>query len=121
MFETSEVRNCFSDAGWDSVKFHNAVAGIIAEEVYGHSWREVPGSTPVLYEGLLNEEIDIQMELWTDNLPTYNDDLAEGKFKELSVNFDDNYQGIYVPRYVIEGDSKRGIEALAPDLKYIWI
>ena len=25
----------FSDAGWDSVKFHNAVAGLIAEKAYG--------------------------------------------------------------------------------------
>ena len=36
------------------------------------------------------------------------------------MNFDDNYQGFYVPRYVIEGDPERGIEASAPDLKYVW-
>jgi glycine betaine/proline transport system permease protein/glycine betaine/proline transport system substrate-binding protein len=37
-------------------------------------------------------------------------------FQELSVNFDDDIQGFYVPRYVIEGDEERGIEAVAPDL-----
>lgn len=110
----------FADAGWDSIKFHNAVAGIIAEEIYGYSWREVPGSTTVLHEGLLKGEIDVHMEVWTDNLATYDDDLAEGKLKELSINFDDNYQGVYVPRYVIEGDTERGIKPLAPDLKYVW-
>src|SRR5699024_11288648 len=36
-----------------------------------------------------------------------------------SVNFDDNFQGLYVPTYVIEGDPERGIEPMAPDLKYI--
>lgn len=110
----------FADAQWDSNKFHNAVAGIIAEKVYGYSWREVPGSTTVLHEGLLTGEVDVHMEVWTDNLATYNDDLAAGRLKELSINFDDNYQGIYVPRYVIEGDDERGIKPLAPDLRYIW-
>lgn len=110
----------FADAGWDSNKFHNAVAGIIAEKVYGYKWREIPGSTTVLHEGLLKGEVDIHMEVWTDNLATYEQDLAEGKVKELSINFDDDYQGLYVPRYVIEGDSERGIKALAPDLKYVW-
>lgn len=116
---TASKEIAFADAGWDSIKFHNAVAGIIAEELYGYSWREVPGSSTVLHEGMLKGEIDVHMENWTDNLPTYDSDLQEGKFKELSMNFDDNYQGVYVPRYVIEGDAERGIEASAPDLKTV--
>lgn len=110
----------FANAGWESNMFHNAVAGLIAEEVFGYTWTEVPGTTAVMHEGLLAGEIDVHMECWTDNIPPYEGDLEAGKFKELSVNFDDNYQGIYVPRYVIEGDGERGIEASAPDLKYVW-
>ncbi len=109
----------FADAGWESNKFHNAVAGLIVKEVYGYDWREVPGTTPVTHEGLLKGEIDVHMEIWTDNLPTYMADVEEGKLKELGVNFDDNFQGFYVPRYVIEGDEDREIEALAPDLKCV--
>lgn len=109
----------FADAGWDSNKLHNAIAGTIAEELWDYSLNETPGSTTVLHEGLLKGEVDVHMEVWTDNLATYNDDLAEDKLKELSTNFDDNYQGVYVPRYVIEGDAERGIEASAPDLKTI--
>ena len=109
----------FADAGWDSNKLHNAIAGVIAEEVWAYSWKETPGSTTVLHEGLLKGEVDVHMEEWTDNLASYKKDLADGKLKELSTNFDDNYQGIYVPRYVIEGDAERGIEAMAPDLKTV--
>ena len=109
-----------ADCGWDSIKFHNAVAGLIAEEIFGYTWSEIPGTTAVLHEGLLKGEIDAYMEIWTDNIPVYEGDLAAGKFQELGVNFDDNYQGFYVPRYVIEGDPERGIEASAPDLKYVW-
>lgn len=105
-----EIR--FADAGWDSIKFHNAVAGLIIEQLYGYTWREVPGSTTVLHEGLLKGEIDIHMEVWTDNIATYENDLKEGKFKDLGLNFGDNYQGFYVPKYVIE--------KYAPDLKYVW-
>lgn len=119
--DTSSIGEiAFADAGWDSIKLHNAIAGTIAEQVFGYSWREVPGSSTVLHEGLLIGEVDVHMEVWTDNLATYNQDLADGRLQELGVNFDDNNQGFYVPKYVIEGDSERGIEALAPDLKYVW-
>lgn len=114
---SKEVR--FADAGWDSNKLHNAIAGLVAEELWDYKIKEVPGATTVLHEGLLNGEVDVHMEEWTDNLSSYNEDLAEGKLKELGTNFDDNYQGIYVPRYVIEGDTERGIKASAPDLKTI--
>ena len=109
----------FADAGWDSIKLHNAVAGLIVEELYGYTWEEVPGSSPVTHEGVLSGEIDIHMEEWTMNIPTYNNDIESGSLQQLGVNFADNYQGFYVPRYVIEGDSERGIEAMAPDLKTV--
>lgn len=118
--ENSNKEIVFADAGWDSIKFHNAVAGTIASELWGYKWKEVQGSTPVTQEALMQGEIDVHMEIWSDNLTSYDEDLAAGRFKELGINFDDNYQGIYVPRYVIEGDSERNIKAVAPDLKYIW-
>ena len=59
------------------------------------------------------------METWTDSIATYADDVKNGNVIELSVNYDDNAQGLYVPRYVIEGDPGRGIEPMAPDLKTV--
>lgn len=109
----------FADVGWDSILFHNAVAGTIAEIVFEYQWTEVSGSTPITHEALKKGEIDVHMEVWTDNLASYDSDLAAGKFKEIGVNFDDNAQGIYVPRYVIEGDSKRNIAPVAPNLKTV--
>jgi len=109
----------FADVGWDSILFHNAVAGTVAEVVFGYQWTEVSGSTPITLEAVKAGEIDIHMEMWTDNLPTYQSDLSAGHFKEVSLNFDDNAQGLYVPRYVIEGDPERGIEPIAPDLKTV--
>lgn len=49
-------------------------------------------------------DVDVNMELWTDNVATYQADKAAGGIVDLGINFDDNKQGLYVPRYVIEGD-----------------
>lgn len=109
----------FADVGWDSILFHNAVAGTIAEKVFGYSWSEISGSTPITHEAVIKGEIDVHMEVWSDNLPNYKGDISSGKLTELSTNFDDNVQGFYVPLYVIEGDASRGISPLTPDLKHV--
>lgn len=92
----------FADVGWDSIKLNNALAGLVAEHVFGYTWQETPGSTPIAHEALIKGEIDIHMEEWTNNIPSYAPDLADGKFTELGINFDDNYQGFYIPRYVAD-------------------
>ena len=109
----------FGEAGWDSMKFHNAVAMYIAEIAYGIETHEMSGTTAVTYSALLSGDIQVYMEMWTDNIATYDDDIAAEKIRALSLNYGDNVQGLYVPRYVIEGDADRGIEAIAPDLKTV--
>lgn len=113
------VKAVFADAGWDSIRFHNAVASYIGSVAYNIAGEDIPGTTPITYNGMIAGDVDVYMEVWVDNLPTYHKDVEAGKFKELGVNFDDNKQGLYVPRYVIEGDSERGIEPVAPDLKTV--
>lgn len=109
----------FGDAGWDSMKFHNAVAMLIAEEAYGYTTDEISGSTAITYNALKTGDIDVYMETWQDSIAPYKEDVEAGRVVELGVNYDDNIQGIYVPRYVIEGDEERGIAPIAPDLKTV--
>ncbi len=92
----------FADVGWDSIKLNNAVAGLIAERVFGYTWQETPGSTPISHEALVKGEVDIHMEEWTDNIPSYLEDREAGNLTELGVNFEDNRQGLYIPRYVAD-------------------
>lgn len=116
---SEKIKAVFADAGWDSIRFHNAVAAYIGEAAYNIEGEDIPGTTPITYNGMIAGDVDVYMEVWVDNLPTYSKDLEDGKFKELGINFDDNKQGLYVPRYVIEGDAGRGIEPMAPDLKTV--
>lgn len=109
----------FADVGWDSIKLHNAIAGYVAEHAHNLTWEEVNGTTPIMHEALKKGDLDVHMECWTTNLPTYAKDRDAGTFVELGLNFGDNFQGFYVPRYVVEGDTARGIEAQAPDLWHV--
>ena len=63
--------------------------------------------------------MDILSETWVDNISTYKDDVAKQRVVPLGLNFGDNKQGFYVPRYVIEGNLSKGIAPLAPDLKTV--
>ena len=92
----------FADVGWDSIKLNNALAGLVAENVFGYTWQETPGSTPISHEALMLGDVDVHMEEWTDNISSYQPDLQAGKFTELGINFNDNYQGFYIPRYVAD-------------------
>lgn len=108
-----------ADPQWDSVRLHNQIAGYILEHGYDIKTETISGSTPITWQGILEDDIQIYMEAWSEQLPTYAADVEAGRLIELSVNFDDNAQGIYVPNYMIEGDPERGIEPLTPDLKTV--
>ncbi|MEA1939563.1 MAG: ABC transporter substrate-binding protein [Candidatus Caldatribacteriota bacterium] len=110
----------FADPGWDSVRFHNGVAQTIIEEGYGYPTEVISGSTAATFLGLKEGDIDAYMEIWTTNLEDiYYGAVEEGIIIETSINFNDNAQGLYVPTYIIKGDSKRGIEPMAPGLKTV--
>ncbi|MYL32511.1 ABC transporter substrate-binding protein [Pontibacillus yanchengensis] len=110
----------FADAGWDSIRVHNSIAQTIIEEGFGYDTDVTTGSTPATVQGVRQGDINVHMEMWTDNIKkVYAEAIEAGDFKEVSVNFDDNKQGLWVPTYVIEGDDERGIEPAAPDLKTV--
>ena len=110
----------FADAQWDSIQLHNAIAGLIALEAFGYGgWTELSGNTPVTHEGVVRGEIEVHMENWVENMDFYPPDIAAGRLQEIGVNFNDNAQGLYVPRFVIYGDPERGIEPSAPTLRTV--
>lgn len=102
----------FADAGWDSINIHNDIASLIIENGYGYKTDVIPGSTSATFAGLRNGDINVYMEVWTDNLiDVYQEAINSGDIIEVSTNFDDNKQGFYVPTFLIQ--------AIAPDLKTV--
>lgn len=110
----------FADLQWDSIQFHNKIAEIIVQHGYGYKTDETIATSPVGFAGLIKGDIDVIMETWSTNYGAkYTDAIKNGDIIELSLNFDDNAQGLYVPTYMIKGDKERGIEPMAPDLKNV--
>ena len=110
----------FGEQDWDSPQLHDSIARYILEEGYGCETRIIPGSTIPLQQGTVRGDVDVLMEVWQDQLPDFWVEAVEnGDVVDLGPNFSDAEQGWYVPHYVIEGDSERGIEPMAPNLESV--
>jgi ABC-type proline/glycine betaine transport system substrate-binding protein len=110
----------FGELGYDSADILTDLARIILEEGFGCATESIPGATLPILQGLIRGDIDVDMEVWIDNTPEFWIEARDaGTVRELSNVFDDASQGFYVPRYLVEGDAERGIEALAPDLRSV--
>ncbi|MDR3332376.1 MAG: ABC transporter substrate-binding protein [Synergistaceae bacterium] len=109
-----------TDNGWDSQMFHNAIAKFIVEHAYdGYDFEVSTASSTMNWQSIIAGDVDLDIESWTDNNVTYLDDLKRGDVVDIGILVPDSAQGIYVPRYVLEGDAARGIEPTAPDLKTV--
>jgi glycine betaine/proline transport system substrate-binding protein len=102
------------EGDWDSNAFQDEVVKIIIEEGYGVNVDTVTTDTAVMISSMKTESLDVCLEVWSDTVLTYEEDIANGDYIELAVGFDDNMQGLYVPRYMVEGEN-----AVAPDLKTV--
>ena len=94
----------FGQGDWDSNAFHDEVARFVIENGFGVSTRSVMSDTAVTVQSLRSGDLDVSMEIWSDNIPTYPEDIAAGLYEELSVNFDDNAQGLYIPRFLYDAN-----------------
>ena len=110
----------FAGLDWDSNTFHMEVAKRIVEAGYGCRTDHLSGSTLPMFQGVVRGDIDVMMETWLSNVAeVFDKAVADKKIVPLGVNFKGEL-GWYVPRYLIEGDAKRGIPAKAPDLKSVF-
>jgi glycine betaine/proline transport system substrate-binding protein len=109
----------FADLNWSSAVVHNRIAQYILEEGYGYETDTVSGTTQPLFQGMEAGDIDVTMEIWVAQNPSWEQSVADGNVVDLSVNYADTPQGWYVPTYMIEGDAERGIEPMTPDLQHV--
>jgi glycine betaine/proline transport system substrate-binding protein len=90
----------FGEGDWDSHAFHNQVAKFMIEEGYDTTVNVVASDTSIMVSGLKSRNIDVSLEIWSDNIVTYDEDLLNNEYEQLAVNFDDNKQGLYIPAYL---------------------
>jgi len=106
---------------WGSAQFGASLAKIIIEKGYGYPVEFTEGATIPLFQAVTTGDIDVDMEVWLPNQQeAYDQAVANGDVVPLSLLNNDNWQSSFVvPTYVIKGDSERGIDPMAPDLKTV--
>ena len=106
----------FADVSWDSVQVHNRIVAFIMENGFeGYKADYMPGDTLPLANGLIQGDIDVNMESWHSNWPeVYQKGIDSGDMLDLGKNMPDAPQGWWVPRYLVEGPN-----AAAPNLKSV--
>ncbi len=106
----------FGDVSWDSVQVHNRIMGFIIENgLDGYKADYIAGDTVPVINGVIQGDIDVDMESWHQNVPEiYKKGIDSGNMVNLGKNLPDGPQGWWVPRYLVEGPG-----AQAPDLKSV--
>lgn len=103
---------------WGSAQFTTAIQRYILENGYGCQTEALTSTSLLLLKNLEKGDVDILTELWEMNYPEeWKQIVKQGHAmaaKGHAATVTD--QGWYVPRYVIEGDKKRGIKPMAPNL-----
>ena len=102
----------FADLNWDSAQIQNGIARFIVEEGYGYPTDAIFGGTIPLWQGLLDGDIDVSMEIWLPNQQeVWAPAMAAGAVIPIGKSLDDNWQSAFVvPTYVVEEN---------PDLKTV--
>jgi glycine betaine/proline transport system substrate-binding protein len=110
----------FADLDWGSARLHTGIASYIVREGYGCEVDSIPGGTLDSFSRLSVGGVDVMMEVWKENfLESWERAQVAGQVIDAGVNFAESVQGWVVPRYLIEGDDRRGIKPLAPDLRSV--
>lgn len=106
-----------ADQTWESANFTTQVIALILKHGYGCNVEVVPGTTAATEAALVQNDLQIIGEQWTGRSPIIEKGIQEGKVRVVGDTLKGGAeQGWYVPDYLVHGDEKRNIKALAPDL-----
>ncbi|MCY1280892.1 choline ABC transporter, periplasmic binding protein [compost metagenome] len=109
----------FAGLNWESGMLLTDLLQFVLKNGYGCETDSLPGNSITMEQALGNNDIQIFAEEWIGRSDAWNKAAAAGKVVGVGAPIVGATEGWYVPRYVIEGDAKRGIEAKAPQLKAI--
>lgn len=97
--EEEKTTVVFSDLNWTSSEIQVRVAAFIVEHGYGYPTELIAGDTVSLWQGLINGDTQITMEIWPSQQP-WIDDLEPGVIELLGNSLDENWEGWVIPQYV---------------------
>ena len=91
----------FSELSWDSAEVQTRIAMFIVEHGYGYPADAIAGDTIPLFQGLINNDTHVTLEIWLPNQrEAWEKALEEGTVVDLGESLEDNWQGFVIPQYV---------------------
>ncbi len=103
---------------WPSQDMLTQVLDDVITNEFGYTVERVQLSVDATWPAMCTGDADIVTETW---FPARKEQIAEfaaqGCVEQANPVFNQGVQGWFVPRYVIEGDASRGIQAAAPGLR----
>ena len=109
----------FAGLNWESGMLLTDVMQFVLKNGYGCDTDSLPGNSISMENALSSNDIQVFAEEWVGRSEVWNKAAAAGKVVGVGAPVVGAVEGWYVPRYVIEGDAKRKLEAKAPNLKRI--
>ncbi|WP_191489944.1 ABC transporter substrate-binding protein [Pseudomonas sp. FEN] len=109
----------FAGLNWESGMLLTDVLRFVLEKGYGCKTDSLPGNSITMENALSSNDIQVFAEEWVGRSEVWNKAEKAGKVVGVGAPLVGASEGWYVPRYVIEGDAKRNLKALAPGLKQI--
>ena len=112
----------FHEADWTGNLINGKIVEILLTEHLDYEVEYVflPAG-PAAWEAIVAGDIDVAFEFWPTYSPERHQYIAEyggdGSVEYFGETGLVGKSGWYVPRYMLEGDESRGIEAMAPDLE----
>lgn len=109
----------FAGVTWESAQFFTEIARFIVANGYGCQTESVTGSTAVTESALVSNDLQVWVEQW-DRTNVIKKGRSDGKIDLVgNILAGGTREGWFVPDYVVNGDAKRGIKPMAPDLKSV--
>ncbi|MBD8496020.1 ABC transporter substrate-binding protein [Pseudomonas syringae] len=109
----------FAGLNWESGMLLTEIMQVVLDKGYDCKVDTLPGNSIAMENALGTNDIQVFAEEWVGRSEVWNKAAAAGKVVGIGAPVVGAVEGWYVPRYVIEGDAKRKLQAKAPDLKAI--
>ncbi|WP_369988479.1 ABC transporter substrate-binding protein [Pseudomonas xanthosomatis] len=109
----------FAGLNWESGMLLTDVMQFVLKEGYGCKVDSLPGNSITMENALGSNDIQVFAEEWVGRSEVWKKAEAAGKVVGVGAPVVGAVEGWYVPRYVVEGDARRKLEAKAPELKSV--
>ena len=98
--EEEKTTVVFSDLNWTSSEIQVRAAAYIVEHGLGYPTELVAGDTVSLFQGLINGDTQVTMEIWPAQQPWIDELEDPDTIALLGDSLDENWEGWVIPQYV---------------------